>query len=529
MSSSEQSSRSKGLKPEIGTMEAEVTENSENVAPSTDHSLLKRTEELKDEKRGETEAVGENQQQQRAEIDGQTSAGGGGGDGETRQVRVRRQVQRFSETMSKRYADEQAAKEKAHDAVAAQLAKGSGTPLSEIPLIEASIRTCKPMDLKTLHYACFGCAGGVAEVRSNLRKFNGFSFDRESEEYGKRVQFLNKKPVKEVQNALRQLHLEVSGTRAQLVTRLLDFLLKPVADAVKYKGKLPPSKRKPGAGRKSLSKKEESNKKGTSKKSKKSIKEGETESDELGVLSDDDEQGEEEGAEPAAEPEGEDEDEYEEEEEEEESGKSDADYAPGKKVVKKRKSTVVARKSKSPRKAKRRKKQVIESDDDEVDDYDKSSTKEENKVADVEVKSANDEMKEAKQAKEIGNAEEGVADVEGDASPSNVVSHSATFPSDEELKSKVLDILKTADLNEVSMKVVRNSISEQYKDFDLSPKKQFINCVIEEYLASSSEKPIFRPSTFLYTAFNPLPSLLSHNCNADCIILQKNNKSACLI
>ncbi|CDS43786.1 DNA binding SAP [Echinococcus multilocularis] len=526
MSSLEQSSRSKGLKSEIGTMEAEVTENSENVAPSTDHSLLKRTEELKDEKRGETEAVCEEQKQQRAEIDRQTSAGGGG-DGETRQVRVRRQVQRFSETMSKRYADEQAAKEKAHDAVAAQLAKGSGTPLSEIPLIEASIRTCKPMDLKTLHYACFGCAGGVAEVRSNLRKFNGFSFDCESEEYGKRVQFLNKKPVKEVQNALRQLHLEVSGTRAQLVTRLLDFLLKPVADSVKYKGKLPPSKRKSGAGRKSLSKKEESNKKGTSKKSKKSIKEGETESDELDVLSDDDEQ-EEEGAEPAAEPEGDDEDEY--EEEEEESGKSDADYAPGKKVVKKRKPTAVARKSKSPRKAKRRKKQVIESDDDddeeEVDDYDKSSIKEENEVVDVEVKRANDEMKEAK---EIGNAEEGVADVDGDASPSNVVSHSATFPSDEELKSKVLDILKTADLNEVSMKVVRNSISEQYKDFDLSPKKQFINCVIEEYLASSSEKPIFSPSTFLYTAFNPLTSLLSHNCNADCIILQKNNESACLI
>lgn len=78
--------------------------------------------------------------------------------------------------------------------------------------------------------------------------------------------------MKEVQNALRQLHLEVSGTRAQLVARLLDFLLKPVADAVKYKGKLPPSKRKSGAGRKSLSKKEEGDKKGTSKKPKKSAK-----------------------------------------------------------------------------------------------------------------------------------------------------------------------------------------------------------------------------------------------------------------
>lgn len=76
--------------------------------------------------------------------------------------------------------------------------------------------------------------------------------------------------MKEVQNALRQLHLEVSGTRVQLVARLLDFLLKPVADAVKYKGMLPPSKRKSGAGRKSLSKKEEGDKKGTPKRPKKS-------------------------------------------------------------------------------------------------------------------------------------------------------------------------------------------------------------------------------------------------------------------
>lgn len=53
-----------------------------------------------------------------------------------------------------------------------------------------------------------------------------------------------RKSVKEIQNALRQLNLEVSGTRAQIVTRLLEFLLKPTANVVKYKGKLLPSKRK---------------------------------------------------------------------------------------------------------------------------------------------------------------------------------------------------------------------------------------------------------------------------------------------
>lgn len=140
------------------------------------------------------------------------------------------------------------------------------------------------------------------------------------------------------------------------------------------------------------------------------------------------------------------------------------DYAPGKKVVKKRRSASVSKTSKSPRKAKRRRKQIIESDDDGVgdddddDDYgDKSSTKEE-EVAEAEAKG--DEMKESKQAKGADNAGEGTVGDEGNASPSKTVSHSAVFPSDEELKSKVLEILKTANLNEVSMKVVRTSVSQ---------------------------------------------------------------------
>ncbi|KAL5103248.1 Divergent protein kinase domain 2A [Taenia crassiceps] len=468
-------------------MEAEVEENLENVAPSTDQSLLKRAEEIKNEKPGENEAVTENQQQQKTKKDEQTSAGGDGG-GEKRQVRIRKQVQRFSETMSKRYEDEQASK-RAHDPVASQFGRGSGTPLGEIPLIEASLRGCKPVDLKILHYACFGRIGSVADVRSNLRKFSGFSFGRESEEYGKRAQALNRKSVKEVQNALRQLRLEVSGTRVQLVARLLDFLLKPKADAVKYKGKLPLAKRKSGFGRRSLSKKEESDKKGTSKKPKKGVMEGKTEGEELGGLPDDEERGEEEEAEPVAEPVAEEEDDYE-EEEEEESGKSDVDYAPGKEVSRKRKSAAVARSNKSPRKTKRRRKQVIESEDDgaeEEEGDDRSLTKEEEEVVDVEAKSASDEMKEPKQEKGAGNAGEVAAGHEGNASPPKIASHPPVFPTDMELKSKVLEILKTANLNEVSMKVVRNSVSDHYKDVDLSSKKQFINSVIEEYLSSSSQ------------------------------------------
>ena len=42
----------------------------------------------------------------------------------------------------------------------------------------------------------------------------------------------------ELREALRILHLEVSGSREQMASRLMEFLHKPSASSVKYKGKV---------------------------------------------------------------------------------------------------------------------------------------------------------------------------------------------------------------------------------------------------------------------------------------------------
>ena len=173
-------------------METEVKENSENVAPSNEQCAVKQAEDVLDNRPGEIVAAsGQTQKKTETEDHKQvnTDEVGASDAGNSRQVRARKQVQRFSETLSKRYADEQTAKEKV---IASQLARGSGTSLGDIPLIESSFRKCKPADLKTLHLACFMRVGSVADIRANLRKFNGFSFDRDSEEYKKREQILNK-------------------------------------------------------------------------------------------------------------------------------------------------------------------------------------------------------------------------------------------------------------------------------------------------------------------------------------------------
>lgn len=182
-----------------------VPDNTENVAPPIEKVLPKPTdpEDVPDQEEHDnitedeaaTEACVASEETDSTKIISETSleeAKKGSVELGIRQPRVRQQVQRFSESLSKRFEDEQAAKDKAHGAVEAQLSQGQGTPLGEIPLIEAAIKKWKPVDLKTLHHACFGRLGAVNAVRSHLRKFSGFGFDKTDEEYSKREQTLLK-------------------------------------------------------------------------------------------------------------------------------------------------------------------------------------------------------------------------------------------------------------------------------------------------------------------------------------------------
>lgn len=337
--------------------------------------------------------------------------------GATVDKRARKKVERLSESLNRNYEVKQQARAKNADDTMAAL-KGKGTALGDIPLIEASIRKSKPADLKVIHLAAFGRPGSANEIRSHLRKFCGYAFSSDSSDFSKRSNSLSNRTATELRDALRQLHLEVSGSRPQLVSRLLEFLACPMASTVKYKGKLKKSVSK--RGRKSTTKQMDK----TSPKKAGKLPRGRP--PKAKVADDDDE-------------------------EQAHSPTSDIDAESS-------------------------------AEDDTLSSPSVASTPPPNKRAKSAPKSA-EKPPAAKRVRRIAVVDDESS--EDEVPLSAMVAKKPAFPSDEELRTKVFDLLKKSNLEETSMKVVRSAVFEQYPDLDLSSKKQFVNGTIKEYLAGS--------------------------------------------
>lgn len=127
--------------------------------------------------------------------------------------RERKNVQRFEEEVKEPAKIE-------HDS-------GTGTPLGEIPRIEASITRFKNDDLKLLHKLIFKTPGKSNMLKKNINKFNGFSFKKDSDEYKKRLETCSKFEIKHLKSMCEMLDLEKNGTKAVIAERILDFLLEP--------------------------------------------------------------------------------------------------------------------------------------------------------------------------------------------------------------------------------------------------------------------------------------------------------------
>uniref|UniRef100_A0A3P9I1T7 DEK proto-oncogene n=1 Tax=Oryzias latipes TaxID=8090 RepID=A0A3P9I1T7_ORYLA len=106
---------------------------------------------------------------------------------------------------------------------------GTGDKLGDIPRTAHQISRMKPADLKPLHSILYDRPGKV----KNLRLFNGFPFQADSEQFHrKRDKLLNNSKLKVVCTVL---DLEKKGTHADLIHRILSFLLAP-----KNSGKVSP-------------------------------------------------------------------------------------------------------------------------------------------------------------------------------------------------------------------------------------------------------------------------------------------------
>lgn len=54
------------------------------------------------------------------------------------------------------------------------------------------MQKAKPEDLKLLHRLCFGKLGKAATVKKILKKFNGFEFAVDSDEFKKKKEVIDK-------------------------------------------------------------------------------------------------------------------------------------------------------------------------------------------------------------------------------------------------------------------------------------------------------------------------------------------------
>lgn len=64
-------------------------------------------------------------------------------------------------------------------------------------------------------------------VKKNIKKFNGFDFKKESDEYTKKIGIVHKMEVKQLKSVCEMLDLPKSGSKDELVSKIVDFLIEP--------------------------------------------------------------------------------------------------------------------------------------------------------------------------------------------------------------------------------------------------------------------------------------------------------------
>ncbi|XP_078395410.1 protein DEK-like isoform X2 [Cetorhinus maximus] len=107
--------------------------------------------------------------------------------------------------------------------------EGRGTRLGEIERIQYFMGKTKAEDLKSLHKILYNRPGSLASLKRNIRLFTGFSFESGSEQHKKKEEVLKKNPISVLKVICTVLDLERKGTKDEIVSKILNFLMKPKA------------------------------------------------------------------------------------------------------------------------------------------------------------------------------------------------------------------------------------------------------------------------------------------------------------
>ncbi|XP_024917147.1 protein DEK isoform X2 [Cynoglossus semilaevis] len=374
---------------------------------------------------------------------------------------------------------------------------GSGDKLGDIPRTNFQITKMKPADLKPLHTILFDRPGKMASIKKNLRLFNGFPFSADSEQYNKKREKLLKNSHftnSKLKVVCGVLDLEKKGTHSDLVDRIMTYLIAPKNSGKrvpvkkrKSKKKLSGDDTKTKTQKKKTSKPKNSSSSPSPKKSKAGSKskaivmdsssdEDDEEEKKVGEsveaeASDPEEQ--ESGKEEEEEEEEEENSESEEEQEEEEAPKSKP--ARGKSAPKKRQRSPTKKSTPPKKRARKVVSEESESEEESEEDSEEVSEKPQKKKP-APVKPAA-KTKKADSSSNSKNSNAALDDSSDDDEP--LIKMIKKEPSDEQLKETVKNLLKDANLEEMTMKQICQRVFDNFPDHDLTNRKDFIKQTVK--------------------------------------------------
>ncbi|KAK1794977.1 hypothetical protein P4O66_010168 [Electrophorus voltai] len=364
---------------------------------------------------------------------------------------------------------------------------GKGDKLGDIARVNHAIGKLKAPQLKPLHKILYDRPGAVSSLRKHIRLFNGFPFDIDSDPYNKKREKMTRLPKVQLKTICQILDLERSGNQGILVDRIIQFLINPTNS-----GKPVILKKKK---KKKTTKDAKREKNTTSKNKKEQLESGKSKAIVTDSSSDEDEDEDEgetknEGTEKSSlsdiQKKGDDDSNSEEEEkknmypdDEEESSKS-------KKQSSKKKPT--------PKKAVKKAEDTFDqslSDGDSDEDTNFKKTK--NKPVALKKVLAKPVPK-TKKADSNSNRKKNTVrksqvksessdDDDDDDDDEPLIKMIKKPPTNEQLKGAVGDLLKDANLGEVTMKQICQQVYDLYPEFDLTDRKDFIKQTVKSLIS----------------------------------------------
>ncbi|CAF3398567.1 unnamed protein product [Rotaria socialis] len=106
--------------------------------------------------------------------------------------------------------------------------QGLGKPLGHIEYINYQITHASADTLSRMRNICFGRRASHNDIKQNLREFNGFEFEHDSDEYQRHLNSLIKLKKDQLRSVSDILGLSATSRNDEHAEAILDFLMKPV-------------------------------------------------------------------------------------------------------------------------------------------------------------------------------------------------------------------------------------------------------------------------------------------------------------